>query len=115
MLLEKSKLKVSSNLKTYYDLNGSIYPTVQYSDTSTSIKYLKLYRVLQQQFVCFEEKVIQLTKNKTKKHRNEASNSLFLFFTFTKILIKQCTNIKSDCSASLYHTFICRDFTKEKS
>lgn len=69
MLLEKSKLKVSSNLKTYYDLNGSIYPTVQYSDTSTSIKYLKLYRVLQQQFVCFEEKVIQLTKKTTKTQK----------------------------------------------
>lgn len=78
MLLEKSKLKVSCNLKTYYDLNGSIYPIVQYSDTSTSIKYLKLYRVLQQQFVCFEEKVIQLTKTK----QNTEMKHLTVYFYF---------------------------------
>lgn len=43
MVLEKLKLKVYfflRNLKTYYDLNGSIYPPIQYSYTSTNTNIL---------------------------------------------------------------------------
>lgn len=71
-------------------------------------KCLRLYKVLQQLTVCV------FWREKKQQHRNKASQSFIFIFYIYENTDKRYTNIKSDCSASLYHIFfLCRYFTNE--